>query len=299
MRWSRRAQSVLRCRRGARLSADVGRHQAKAARKRIELEQGTEDEPVVPDPSPFVLPGGSIGVLLIHGFNSSASSMRPLGHYLHQRGIAVSAPLLPGHGTRFENLRSQRRTDWTCHVEEAWSDLKSHCEVAFVVGQSLGALLTLDLAARRTDVNGAILLSVPISIPNSRRYLAGIARYVVPYVSKQGIYYADSEASGRNWQYDRVSTSAMHEVLKLRRETIRVLPSVTCPILLIHSKKDSVVNASGARHVYDRVGSEDRQLLLLERSGHVLSLDSEWPVVAARIHRFINDCLPSNMRSHA
>jgi len=126
-----------------------------------------------------------------------------------------------------------------------------------------------------------------------------MAKYVVSYVRRPGIYYADSEASGRNWQYDRVSTFAMHEVLKLRRETKGVLPSVACPILLIHSKKDSEVDATGARHVYDRVASKDRQFLLLERSGHVLSLDSEWPVVAARIHRFVGDCLPADMRVHA
>ena len=271
---------------------------AGVARKRTHLEQDSENERVAPDPSPFTLPGGSIGILLIHGFNSSASSMRPLGHYLHQRGVTVSAPLLPGHGTQFESLRSQQRTDWTCHVEEAWRNLTSRCEVAFVVGQSLGALLALDLAARRTDVAAAILLSVPIGIPASRRYLPSMLRYIVPYVRKPSIYYADPEAGGRNWQYDRVSTSAMHEVLKLRQETMRALPAVRCPLLLIHSKKDSMVDAGGARYVYDRVGSEQRQLLLLDRSGHVLSLDSEWPVVAARIEKFIHDCLPGGMRSH-
>ena len=270
---------------------------ASVAQERTHVEHDSENERVVPDPSAFTLPGGSIGILLIHGFNSSASSMRPLAHYLHQRGATVSAPLLPGHGTQFESLRLQQRTDWTCHVEEAWRSLTSRCEVAFVAGQSLGALLALDLAARRTDVAAAILLSVPIGIPAFRRYSPSILRYIVPYVRKPSIYYADPEAGGRNWQYERVSTSAMHEVLKLRQETMKVLPAVSCPLLLIHGKKDSMVDAGGARYVYDRVGSEQKQLLLLDRSGHVLSLDSEWPVVAARIEKFIHDCLPVGMRS--
>ena len=51
------------------------------------------------DPSPFLLEGGRVGVLLIHGFTGSPPEMRLIGEYLHQRGFTVAAPLLPGHGT--------------------------------------------------------------------------------------------------------------------------------------------------------------------------------------------------------
>lgn len=51
------------------------------------------------DPAPFILTGGDDGILLIHGFTGSPAEMRPLGCYLHERGLTVSAPLLPDHGT--------------------------------------------------------------------------------------------------------------------------------------------------------------------------------------------------------
>ena len=47
------------------------------------------------DPSPFFLPGGPTGVLLIHGFTGSPPEMRLVGNYLNQRGCTVSGPLLP------------------------------------------------------------------------------------------------------------------------------------------------------------------------------------------------------------
>ena len=90
-----------------------------------------------------------------------------------------------------------------------------------------------------------------------------------------------------NWQYDRVSTSAGYEVLKLTREANRICPSVTAPVLLIHSKKDSVVEHTDAQDIYDRIGSSDKHLVLLEKSGHVLSLDCEWVAVAERISEFV------------
>ena len=57
------------------------------------------------DPNSFFLQGGSMGVLLIHGFTGAPTEMRLLGGFLHQNGLTVSAPLLPGHGTTVENVR--------------------------------------------------------------------------------------------------------------------------------------------------------------------------------------------------
>ena len=68
-------------------------------------------------PGAFVLGGGPVGCLLIHGFASSPPEMRPLGDFLHQRGITVSAPLLPGHGTVPEDLNRTLWQDWAaCSV---------------------------------------------------------------------------------------------------------------------------------------------------------------------------------------
>ncbi len=109
------------------------------------------------DPSPFFLEGGSIGVLLIHGFTGSPPEMRLVGDYLHQRGFTVSGPLLPGHGTTVEDMNRCQWTDWTNHVEKALADLQARCETVFVGGLSMGSLLTLYLAAHHPELHGAIL----------------------------------------------------------------------------------------------------------------------------------------------
>ena len=46
----------------------------------------------------------SVGVLLVHGYTGSPASMRPWAEYLNQRGFTVRVPLLPGHGTKPEDL---------------------------------------------------------------------------------------------------------------------------------------------------------------------------------------------------
>lgn len=99
------------------------------------------------DPSPFLLVGGNVGVLLIHGFTASPTQLRLVGNFLHDRGLTVVAPLLPGHGTTVSDLSQQRWQNWTQHVDLAFADLKSRCKTVFVAGISLGSLLALHIAA--------------------------------------------------------------------------------------------------------------------------------------------------------
>ena len=52
------------------------------------------------------------GVLLLHGFTGSPASMRPWGEFLATKGYAVEVPLLPGHGTRWQDLNETTWRDW-------------------------------------------------------------------------------------------------------------------------------------------------------------------------------------------
>ena len=53
---------------------------------------------------PFFLPGGSTGVLLIHGFTGLPAELVMMGRYLQQRGCTVLGVRLAGHGTTVEEI---------------------------------------------------------------------------------------------------------------------------------------------------------------------------------------------------
>jgi len=52
------------------------------------------------DGESFFFEGNEIGVALFHGFTATTAEVRPLAEYLRSFGYTLSAPLLPGHGTR-------------------------------------------------------------------------------------------------------------------------------------------------------------------------------------------------------
>jgi len=245
------------------------------------------------DPAPFSLEGGAVGALLIHGFTGSPPEMRLVGDYLHERGLTVSAPLLPGHGTTAEQLNRCRWTDWTDHVEEAYLDLRSRCEMVFLGGLSMGSLLTIHLAARY-DPRGAVLYSPAVKVADPLIHLTPLLKHVVPARVKSGRSdLTDPEADQRKWSYEVFPTSAAHELLKLIRHSRRLLPRVTCPLLVVHSTRDETIQPDSAKYAYERAGSGDKELVTLHNSGHVLTVDSEWRFVAEKTHTFVQAHLPT------
>ncbi len=242
------------------------------------------------DPFPFFLEGGPVGVLLIHGFTGSPPEMRLVGDYLHQRGCTVSGPLLPGHGTTVEDMNRCQWSDWTDHVEQALADLQARCEKVFVGGLSMGSLLTLYLAAHHPELSGIITYSPAVVVTDRLIYLTPVLKYLLPKKPKSGNSdsdLTDPEADLRLWSYEENPTFAAHELLKLIRQVRRLLPQVTCPLLVVHSTLDTAIHPTSARLTYEQAGSADKELVTLHNSGHCLTVDSEWESVAAKTYEFI------------
>ena len=240
------------------------------------------------DPSPFLLEGGPVGVLLIHGFTGSPPEMRLVGDYLHERGCTVSGPLLPGHGTTAEDMNRCRWTEWTAHVERALAELQARCEAVFVGGLSMGSVLTLYLAAHHPELPGVVAYSPAVWPADRLIYLTPVLKYAIREKQKSDDSdLADPEADLRLWSYEENPAFAAHELLKLVRRVRRLLPRVTCPVLVIHSIRDTAIHPDSARRTYERVGAAAKELVTLHDSGHCLTVDSEWERVAAKTYAFI------------
>lgn len=244
------------------------------------------------DPSGFTLPGGPVGALLLHGFTGAPTEMRLLGEDLHRRGLTVSAPLLPGHGTTVDDMNRCLWRDWTGCVEQALAELRQRCAVVFVGGLSMGSLLTLYLAARSPDLAGAMLYSPALKVADRRLVLTPLAKHFVRSLPKGAN--ADQDLTSPTahqhlWSYEENPVAAAAELGGLRREVQRLLPRVTCPLLLVHSTRDRAIRPDSAQAVYDRVGTPaaDKVLVTLHNSGHNLLVDSEWERVAEQTARFI------------
>ncbi|MFD7325582.1 alpha/beta hydrolase [Streptomyces sp. NPDC059875] len=230
--------------------------------------------PVLPGAEPYRHEGGEVGVLLCHGFTGSPQSMRPWAEYLAERGLTVSVPLLPGHGTRWEDMLVTTWQDWYAEVDRALQELLADREQVFVFGLSMGGALALRLAAKYGDsVRGLVLVNPANKVHGLSAYALPVARHLVR--STKGIASDIAKEGVTELGYDRVPLHAAHSLRQFFRTVDAELPQVTQPVVVLHSPQDHVVPPVDTARILSRISSTDVKELLLEQSYHVATLDHD------------------------
>lgn len=235
--------------------------------------------PVLAGAEPFHHEGGEVAVLLCHGFTGSPQSLRPWAEHLAAQGLTVSLPLLPGHGTRWEDLRITGWQDWYAEVDRELRLLCERREKVFVAGLSMGGALALRLAAKHGDaVSGVVVVNPANKVHGLAAHALPVVRHLVP--ATKGIASDIAKPDSRELGYDRVPLHAAHSLRQFFRIVDGELPQVTQPVLLLHSPQDHVVPPADSARILGRISSTDVREVLLEQSYHVATLDHD----ADRIH---------------
>jgi carboxylesterase len=235
---------------------------------------------------PELTGGRRIGVLLLHGFSGSPASMRPWGSYLAGRGYAVEVPLLPGHGTRWQDLNQVRWTDWYDEAERALDRLLEECEAVVVAALSMGGSVALRLAEEReSDVAGLVLVNPFVSSTRPELKALPVLKRVVP--SLKGVVNDIKKPGQDEIGYPRLPLKGLGQVTEMWRTVVPDLPRVTQPLLYFRSSEDHVIDPSSASTVLGAVSSRDVEERLLTNSYHVATLDHEAEIVFAESADFV------------
>lgn len=242
--------------------------------------------PLLPGAEPYRHDGGATGVLLCHGFTGSPQSLRPWAGHLADRGLTVSVPLLPGHGTRWQDMAMTGWQDWYAEVERELLALGDRCSRVFVGGLSMGGTLALRLAAKHgTAISGLVLVNPSVKADSPTLRAAGLLRHVVPSV--KGIASDIARAGVTETGYDRTPLNAVHSLTRFWPLVRAGLPQVTQPLLLLHSRVDHVVDPSNSAVVLSSVSSTDVTEVHLEDSFHVATLDNDAERIFAESYAFV------------
>jgi carboxylesterase len=252
--------------------------------------RGMADAPAGPGhqypTAPLALPadpertgGRAIGVLLVHGFTGSPASMKPWAQALAEQGYAVEVPLLPGHGTRWQDLNRVSWTQWYDEAEAAFDRLRAECDAVVVAGMSMGGSVALRIAEERGDqVSGIVLVNPFLSSSRKELVALPVLKYVVP--SLRGVVNDIKKPGQDEHGYPRLPLKGLSAVTAMWKQVVPDLKKVTQPLLYFRSTTDHVIDPSSGPTVLRGVASVDVEERLLENSYHVATLDHD----AEQIH---------------
>lgn len=244
-------------------------------------------------------------IMLFHGMTGSPFEMRKYATFLHSAGYDVYGYCLPGHGNHPINIYTVSWKDWIGFSKEKYQNLRSKYEHFFLGGLCLGAVIALNLAQDFEDVTGIICLSTTLyldgwTIPWYNFLMplgtSTIIRYYYtfperePYGIKNKITRKTiAKLMTKNTvAMDHYPMSCIYELLQLSKYTRREMNKVTAPVLLMHSEEDDLTSTKSAKFVYDNVSSENKELVILDDSYHLVVYDNEKDLVYNKSVEFLD-----------
>lgn len=255
----------------------------------------------------YKIPGGNVGVLLMHGLCGTPAEMRFVANSLARQGYTVHCPQLAGHGGTIDDVKATTWQDWYASAEAALIEMRKTCQTVIVGGLSTGAILSLMLAARRpNDVQGLALLAPTMwlngwLIPWRARlfnlvhskWLANFIQF--PDIEPHGIkedrirqFIRDALFSGDSTVAGTPVTpgGAVLEHRRLVNAVKKHLNSIVQPTLIIHPRDDDYADLDNAwylqRHLRGMV-----DMCVLDDSYHIVTIDRQRHVVVERTAAFV------------
>lgn len=212
--------------------------------------QLAEVEAVLPfehRPSESCAEGERTGVLMFHGLSDSPFSLRDPARALAEQCYHTRVMLLPGHGTKAEDLLTVTRDDWRLAVANAVQQFSGEVDTLYLAGFSTGgALVTEYTWLHPEDVEGVVLFSPLFKINSGIDWLSPI---LAPFIDWLDYHESDDYA-----KYASIPVPAIAQAYKLAKEVKqRVLETpAKAPVFLTLSQEDATVDSSVTLEVFEQ-----------------------------------------------
>jgi carboxylesterase len=242
---------------------------------------------------PFYFQGtNGKGIILIHGWTTTAYEVRRLGKYLNEEGFTVSGPMLRGHGTKPQDLEGVKWSDWLNDLSQEFDRLKKECDKVYLGGTSLGGVLALLLAKERPQTAGLILMATPYAVKFEKiifsyaKFLSFFKRYSRKYYPPT---FGISTTITRLISYQKYPLKSVFESYAMIQEARRLLGEIHQPCFLIKSKQDHIITRNSLEKIYAKIGSEVKKKKYINRAYHTFISDIKNEKIFEDISQFLKE----------
>ncbi|RBP64739.1 carboxylesterase [Brevibacterium sanguinis] len=225
-------------------------------------------------------PGASAAVLFLHGITGSPAAWTPIARAIGEEGLSVSVPLLPGHGSTWQELNRTGWREWNEAAVAEYRALGSAHERVVVAGLSMGGALALSLGTLDTPPAEILVVNPALRVDSPLAPGLGVLKHLVRSVPAIGNDIAHPDRDEHAYERTPVgAVASFSSALKGLRET---LWTIDTPITVFVSGSDNVVGPRSLALLRSRLPRTPR-IVSLRRSRHVATLDHDAPLIAEAI----------------
>ena len=219
-------------------------------------------------------------ILVIHGFSEGLYDNEFLVNQLQLNSrFDVYAWTLPAHEKPIIN--KVKYTDWVDAVDSQIKYLLDHgYRKIYVVGHSMGGLLSGYLASKYPEIKKVVLLSAAYDYFSSEQYRKDLRDFN---------NLKDTDASYKNFFHKlmKVPITTMMQFRKLVNEYKNCITEVTQEVLVLHGDKDEVVPYDTMNYIKENIKSTKVTYTTVKDGRHVLVRGKKKQEVIDYIERFL------------
>jgi alpha-beta hydrolase superfamily lysophospholipase len=216
-------------------------------------------------------------LVITHGLGMNSNCYQTVIEHLVPKGVSIWAFDLRGHG------KSDGARGFVNNFDEYLFDLKEVIEMAnrerkegtktFLLGDSLGGLISLKFALNYPDVFDGLILASPglggAKIPAIKMMIAKVLfRFIPTFTIPHGLDFSKS-CHNKEWiksfdndplNHNKGTARLATEALRIQSSTFQDIPGLTVPILMQIPGDDHLVSADISKAFYGKLTLEDKTL---------------------------------------
>jgi esterase/lipase len=217
-----------------------------------------------------------------------------LADYLYKNGYNVYGVRMRGHGTAPEDLAIRNWEKWYDSASRAYIIMKNSVKTFSIVGFSMGGGIALLQAANKP---GRFTSVISINAPLKLKSIASkFSPFIVAWntlltkinVDKWKMEFVENDPEYPQINYVRNPVSGGYELEKLMRIVENRLNNVADPALIIQASDDPVVDPVSAQEIFDKLGTKEKQLFMVNANHHGILRGKEADEVNAKVLEFLN-----------
>ena len=236
----------------------------------------------IPGAEPLFLEGSEIGCLLLHGAGGATTwDLKEFANTLHSKtGMTIWLPALSGYGTKPEDLIPVTFGNLLSDAHAGVDKLLNTCQRIFVLGHSMGGVLSLVLASKTREVSGVVTWATPRAVNTRLLSILPILskipllRRTIPETHSAPVpqWLKDQGWIGYEWLPTTVGLIMVDGFKRLKK----ALANIICPVLIIQGTKDRMITSDSAKRLYESVSSERKEIHMIEGAHHPLMNEEKY-----------------------